>query len=297
MSTRSWYEYYVLEEEKKEISLSMRYYKWGDAFPEEAIGEYAFFRKLLYKFSGKLPVHLLEEMLQDNLGPAYEYLHQSFSLGCYFFFLHRTKDYFSPFKRLCGTTPTEETSEYKLGYAVGLAQSRSSYAMKKYDDENIDMANFFIKTGKLLRRWPPLSLRWGFFKWIHYLTLFEDKVEMGAIAQDGPKPFDVSYLYRFLICVPKIKLGQEQEIRKIKLQLCTSGGKDLLPSLEKNITSTKDEDEKKYLKRDLESIQKSLEEEKVELFFLEEEKKTNTQILSHLFEKEPTILGEFIPGR
>lgn len=47
MSTRGWYDYYVIAPDPGTLSLAMRFYKWGDATPHNALCEYLLFRDQL----------------------------------------------------------------------------------------------------------------------------------------------------------------------------------------------------------------------------------------------------------
>jgi hypothetical protein len=43
MSIRAWYDYYVIDPGPGTLSLAMRFYKWGDGTPKNALGEYLIF--------------------------------------------------------------------------------------------------------------------------------------------------------------------------------------------------------------------------------------------------------------
>ena len=78
MSTRGWYEYYVVDESRQEVSLAMQYYKWGDATPHNALAEVRDLLALTDKLGRELPVELVREMLQDNLGEVFHDLPPAF---------------------------------------------------------------------------------------------------------------------------------------------------------------------------------------------------------------------------
>jgi hypothetical protein len=39
VSTRGWYELYVVDDARREVSRAMQWYQWGDATPENALYE------------------------------------------------------------------------------------------------------------------------------------------------------------------------------------------------------------------------------------------------------------------
>lgn len=125
MSTRGWYEYYVLNEADRTISLSMQFYKWGDAIPGNALCELSALKRILQSLDGRLPVFLLDEMLREQLGAAYSQLPQSFPVGCYLFFLQRAQEEETMFKKLrYAGMRREDRPDYQYGFQIGYAQAR-----------------------------------------------------------------------------------------------------------------------------------------------------------------------------
>jgi len=68
MSTRAWYDYYVIAPDTGMLSLAMRFYKWGDGTPENALEEYVLLQGRLHQHSNRLPVEWLDRLLRKQLG-------------------------------------------------------------------------------------------------------------------------------------------------------------------------------------------------------------------------------------
>jgi hypothetical protein len=123
MSTRGWYEYYVVNEADRTISLSMQFYKWGGAIPWNALCELSALKHLLQNLDGRLPVFLLDEMLREQLGAACKQLPQSFPVGCYLFLLQRAQEEETMSKKLrYSRLPKKERPDYQYGFQIGYAQ-------------------------------------------------------------------------------------------------------------------------------------------------------------------------------
>jgi len=227
MSTRGWYEYYVVNETDRTISLSMQFYKWGDAIPWNALCELAALKRVLQNLNGRLPVFLLDEMLREQLGAGYKQLPQSFPVGCYLFLLQRAQEEETASKKLrYAGMRKEERPDYQYGFQIGYAQGRHKVSLQEYPDEYVQSANGSIIAGSFVRPWSDYSLKHSFLIWLQYLTQPTMDVDMGSIAGDYRAPFDISYIYRFFIFVPEIDYGQR--IVDIRLQVCDRGGTDLL---------------------------------------------------------------------
>lgn len=65
MSTRAWYDYYIIDTGSGTMTLAMRFYKWGDGTPENALAEYRLFKDRLQQRGGQLPVEWLDRLLRD----------------------------------------------------------------------------------------------------------------------------------------------------------------------------------------------------------------------------------------
>jgi hypothetical protein len=142
MSTRGWYEYYVVNETDCTISLSMQFYKWGDAIPWNALCELAALKRVLQNLNGRLPVLALDEMLREQLGAAYKQLPQSFPVGCYLFLLQRAQEEETTSKKLrYAGMRKEERPDYQYGFQIGYAQGRHKVSLQEYPDEYVQSAN------------------------------------------------------------------------------------------------------------------------------------------------------------
>lgn len=226
MSTRGWYEYYVLNEADRTISLSMQFYKWGDAIPGNALSELSALKRILQSLDGRLPVFLLDEMLREQLGAAYSQLPQSFPVGCYLFFLQRAQEEETMFKKLrYAGMRREDRPDYQYGFQIGYAQARHNVSLQEYPDEYVESANGSILAGRFVRPWSDYSLKYSFLIWLQYLTQPTLDADMGSIAGDYRAPFDISYIYRFFVFVPEMDYGQR--IGDIRLQVCDRRGANL----------------------------------------------------------------------
>jgi len=233
MSTRSWYEYYVVDESTRELSLAMQFYRWAHAEPDVAVAEVDHFTSLTARLNHEPPVELVRNMLQDNLGSAFSLLRASFPLGCYYFLLTRAREELSTFalwRNDAGGLPEEERPDYRLGFAVGHAEGMRGCRIPSFDDPVIDRAHFSISVGMFVRRWLTCSARMSFLRWIQLITLTAEKPDMGSIAGDYRKPMDISYVYRVFFHVPAI-VAEGQRVDRIRLELCDASGKGLLQHL------------------------------------------------------------------
>lgn len=232
MSTRAWYEYYVIDRAKNELSLAMQFYKWGDASVHNAVCDLEALLAATGKFGGSVPVRHVTEMLKDNLGDAVESLPPAFALGAYYFLIQRAfEEVRSPFRGLrYHDLPEEERPDYKLGYAVGVAKVERGRVMPRHDDPVIERAHFSIQVGTLVRRWLDCSTRMNFLRWLQYITQFTREIEMGCIAGEYVKSDDISYTYRLFFTVPGLD-EVEQRIESIGLEICDAAGRPLRQAL------------------------------------------------------------------
>lgn len=229
MSTRGWYEFYVVDDARKEVSLAIQFYKWGDATPENALAELGTLREVTDRLQ-RVPVQLTRELLRDNLGSAFEQLPASFSLGCYYFFLQRAAEE----ERLAmfrlgrfADLPKEQRPDYQLGFAVGESQVLAGYRPPpKSGDPVVDRAHFSIAVATLVRRWRECSTSMNFLRWLQYVTQITKEIDMGCLAGDYEPPWDIAHLYRFFFRVPELAVT-DQRVEEIELELCDRGGKPL----------------------------------------------------------------------
>ncbi|SLM29902.1 hypothetical protein MTBBW1_2010011 [Desulfamplus magnetovallimortis] len=141
MSTRGWYEYYTINPASKQITLSLQFYKWGDATPGNALCEWEFFAKKINETEGRLPIYYVDDMLRQQLVDLYASLPENFSVAIFLFMLQRAREESRPlsqwrWKRL--DMPLEQRPDYRLGYAIGNAD------FKKRFSENSILQKYFI---------------------------------------------------------------------------------------------------------------------------------------------------------
>mgnify|MGYP001162883365 CR=1 FL=1 len=207
MSTRGWYEYYVLDDARKEMSLALQFYKWGDATPGNALCELADLRDMVRHLGGKVPVQLVHHLLADNLGELVVQLPPTFALGYYFFLLQRGEEEQSPFRRVHQYSDKKDNPAYRLGFAVGRASERKGFEAPRTNHPAIDLAHFSIEVGMLVRRWSQYALETNVLSWLQYITQVTEEVDMGSIL--GGCGSDAHYLYRFFFQVPRLERADQ----------------------------------------------------------------------------------------
>ena len=124
MSTRGWYEYYTINPKLNQITLSLQFYKWGNATPENAHEEWKFFEKQLIETDECLPIPFLDDMLRQQLSSLYPNLPGNFSTALFLFMPQRAREtsgYFSQWKWEKMDMPLKQRPDYRLGYAIGRA--------------------------------------------------------------------------------------------------------------------------------------------------------------------------------
>jgi hypothetical protein len=227
MSTRGWYEYYVLDVATGRGALSMQFYKWGDAVPENALDELLFFKGIREKINGLFPMSLLDDMLRDQLGPAYKGLPDYFPVACYLFQLQRAREELSWWKSArYRDMPCEERPDYKYGLQIGAAMARHGFPNHDHGDEYISTANSFIASGMYVRPWARYCLQFNVLEWIQILTQDTLELDMGSIAQSFEAPSDISFIYRYFIFLASGE-GYNRAVDEIRLQVCDGYGADV----------------------------------------------------------------------
>ena len=230
MSTRGWYEYYVLDTASATRSLAMQFYKWGDARPENAVEEWQVLQRQLDQAQGLLPVIWLDDLLREQLGDTYPNLPGHFSLGAFLFLIQRANEERSPFRcRDYGQLPEKQQPDYRLGFAVGKAEVLNGFRPMNHQDPLLDAVRFFIAAGHFVRPWKDYALTWSVLHWLQYLTQITLESDMGSIAGDLNRSWDCTYVYRFFIWTDPSELFR---ISRIALQICDQAGDDLLSALE-----------------------------------------------------------------
>ncbi len=228
MSTRGWYEFYAVENAAKRFSLAMQFYKLGDATPHNAICELRSLASATTALGQRIPVQLVRELLDENLGAAAARLPASFPLGCYYFLLQRAEDeVYDPFADLRYTgMPAEERPDVKLDKALKEAQAKTGWNAPRHGHPVISRAYRSIAVGRLVRPWRECSASMPFLKWLQYITQDSKKTEAGSIAGDYVMRGDARYVYRFFFRVPAIE-ESDQRVESIDLQVYERWGRAL----------------------------------------------------------------------
>ena len=230
MSTRGWYEYHVIDPATCTHSLSMQFYKWGDATPENALLEWKMLKGHIDRSKGLLPVIWLDDLLREQLGPLYSSLPRHFSLTAFLFLIQRASEECAPYHDwACRELPRDQRPDYRLGFAVGEAMALNGFEPRGHTDPHLNRVLSFIATGHYVRPWKDYALSWSVVQWLQYLTQVTLERGMGSIAGDLRMPYgDVSYIHRFFIWTdPSVPFG----IDRLALQLCDRDGDDLLEPL------------------------------------------------------------------
>lgn len=232
MSTRGWYEFYVLDLDNSEMSLAMQFYKWGDATPENAIAEWCFFQNKIEEHQGKFPLNSVNELLQNQLGPLYDNLPKYFAVGTFFFMLQRARENLSGFKSLNYINLAKENRpDYRLGFALGMAKVANRYAISSHPDPYLTEVEDYLAIGYLLREWKNYGLKLNVLQWLQYLTQDTLQRDMGSIASSFHRTDTdwFSYVYRFFI---GIHSQDDMKIDNIRLSTCYMNGSDMFAPLQ-----------------------------------------------------------------
>jgi len=226
MSTKSWYEYYVLDEQNNYRTLAMQFYKWGDAVPNYALEEWSFLQRKLQENADRLPVEWLDDLLREQLNDLYECLPPHFSLAAFLFMLQRAEEEKCPLRRKrYDEFPFEQRPDYCLGLALGEAMALNGYELPRYEDSLLNSVAHFIAIGRFVRPWKYYGLTWPVLKWLHYLTQADAILEMGSYTGDLEVPrWDISYIYRFFIW---IKPSDAFRVDRFAIELCDDRGMNL----------------------------------------------------------------------
>ncbi len=263
MSTRGWYEYYTINQASKQMTLSMQFYKWGDATPGNALCEWLFFKEKLKETKGCLPVHLLDDMLKEQLKELYDGLPENFSVTAFLFMLQRASESLRYENRRWASmnVPLKQRPDYRLGYEIGktmtgkslekyaallnMAFSEKKEALDKlnYDfreaytesaekmDDHLKTVVEFIDIGNYIRPWKKYGLTFSVMEWLQYLTQVTLVRDMGSIAGHSESPWDHSFLYRLFIWLSREDFFK---IDQIAIELCDANGESLFSTREKD---------------------------------------------------------------
>lgn len=266
MSTRGWYEYYVMDPSSGRRTLAMQFYKWGDAVPENALAEYEQLQDKIEEADGCLPVIWLDDLLREQLGPLYENLPDHFSIAAFLFLIQRAYEETSPWHSYSDRDldlPREERADYRLGFEVGKAMVLNGFEPQRHSDPILDRVLFFIAVGHFVRPWKRYGSTWSVLQWLQYLTQVTLETDMGSIAGNrGLAPWDISYIYRFFI---RIDPEQPFRIERLAIELCDRYGEDLFTSLE---SEDEDEESREYALAESAELRQTIERSDIDLYSL-----------------------------
>lgn len=228
MSTRGWYEFYVVDEKNKEVTLALQFYKWGDATWGNALWERRRLEELVGVLEGVFPTRLVEALLEHNLGG------QGLALGgafhtCYYAYLllRAAHEVGSPLFSLS----SEWLSQIKtLSYEVGRAEAQQGYQLDLHKNPVIQRAHLSIAVGRLVRPWSEYQSRISLLNWLHFITMPGKEIEMGHILGESMPSFDIDYRHRFFFSVQELT-PHAQRIERIRVQVCDPRGEDLRDAL------------------------------------------------------------------
>jgi hypothetical protein len=274
MSTRGWYEYYIIDAEVKTMSLAMQFYKWGNAMPKDAMDEWHFLNTYIQDKNQKLPIILLDDMLREQLGVLYAQLPEHFAIGVFLFFLQRAREEacsYPPAKLKYRDMPKESRPDYRLGFEIGKAKVRNGFPDYQHSDPYLESVLFFITNGHLVRQWKNYGLRFSILEWLQYLTQITWDGGMRSIAADFRAPFDIAYIYRFFIWKTPSHVF---EIDKLALEICNKQGINLIREFTQNAPNEIEDEEFEYQQKILAMIATS----KVNLFLLDAGLEKFTQV-------------------
>jgi hypothetical protein len=236
MSTRGWYEYYVVDRSARTMSKAMQSYCWGDPGPAGAVEDRAMLERVTELLDGRPPLRFVHDLFDENLGEARRTLPLGFELGAYYFLLQRANDdensLFRPW-RILGA-PKEEQPDYRLGYLVGRAQGKGGYSIPTWEHAVVDRAHFSIEVGILVHRSPECSSSMTFLRWLQYISQYTKEIHMGLVAGDYSRPSDISYIHRFFIEVATLE-EREPRVKAIRLELCDRAERSTWDELERDV--------------------------------------------------------------
>lgn len=230
MSTRAWYDYYIIDPESGTMTLSMRFYKWGDGTPENALAEYRLFRERLQQLGGQLPVAWLDRLLRDQLGDLHATLPPQFATAAFLFLLQRASDE-EQRQFWHRHTPPEERPDFHLRFALDEALTAKPFEIPPQTDPLLERVRRFLATAHTLRPWRDYGLRLDLLDWLQYLTQPTSSADMGAIAGDWEPAWDINYRFRFFFWIDSqrpLRIGQ------MAIELCRRDGTDLLSVTDAN---------------------------------------------------------------
>lgn len=224
MSIRAWYDYYVIDPGPGTLSLAMRFYKWGDGTPENALGEYLIFREHLRQHEDRLPVEWLDHLLREQLGDLHEDLPPHFATAAFLFLLQRASEEVEH-ARWRRFDPPESQPDFHLRFALDEALAAEPFEIAPNPDPLLERVRRFIATARFLRPWREYGLRLNLLDWLQYITQPTRSADMGSLARDWQPHWDIDYRYRLFFWLhPQDPFC----ITQIAIELCGRDGEDLL---------------------------------------------------------------------
>ncbi|MGB5737625.1 MAG: hypothetical protein WBM40_24615 [Thiohalocapsa sp.] len=248
MSTRAWYDYYVIDPGPGTMTLAMRFYKWGDGTPENALAEYLLFKGRLQQLGERLPVEWIDRLLRDQLGDLHAALPPHFATGAFLFLLQRASDeeqrqFWHRHK------PPEKRPDFHLRFALDELLAAEPFDIPPQTDPLLERVRRFIATAHYLRPWRDYGLRLDLLHWLQYITQPTNSAEMGAIAGDWEPAWDIAYRFRFYFWIDP---REPFRIGQMAIELCRHDGADLLTTTD----SGSDEEEDEWHREQQESLRK-----------------------------------------
>jgi len=258
MSTRGWYDYYIIAPHTGTLSLAMRFYKWGDATPENALDEYLQFRKTLRAHDERLPIEWLDRLLRDQLGELHPELPPQFATGAFLFLLQRAAEWIER-NRWRRFDPLEKRADFHLCYALEEALAAEPFEIAPHPDPLLEQVRRFIATARCLRPWRNYGLRLDLLGWLQYLTQPTRGADMGSLAGDWDPHWEISYQYRLFFWLHP---DDPFRIERIAIELCDRAGSNLL-------TAADPQDDDEWRREQLDSLRETIRESDIAITGLE----------------------------
>ena len=258
MSTRGWYDYYIIAPHTGTLSLAMRFYKWGDATPENALDEYLQFRKTLRAHDERLPIEWLDRLLRDQLGELHPELPPQFATGAFLFLLQRAAEWIER-NRWRRFDPLEKRADFHLCYALEEALAAEPFEIAPPPDPLLEQVRRFIATARCLRPWRNYGLRLDLLGWLQYLTQPTRGADMGSLAGDWDPHWEISYQYRLFFWLHP---DDPFRIERIAIELCDRAGSNLL-------TAADPQDDDEWRREQLDSLRETIRESDIAITGLE----------------------------
>ncbi len=250
MSTRGWYDYYVIDPRQGTLSLAMRFYKWGDATPENALAEVLRFREQLRRHDGRLPVEWLDQLLREQLGDLHAGLPPHFTVAAFLFLLQRATEEEEREHWLRGDPP-DQRPDFHLRFALNEVLANGHCEIAPNADSLLEGVRRFIATARSLRPWRDYALRLDLLDWLQYLTQPTRSADMGSLAGDWQPHWDIAYQYRlfFWLDPEEVDPADPFRIGQMAIEMRTRDGREVLTAPAPTGDPDTDEWERKELER------------------------------------------------